>query len=221
MKDADDIEAELQKAMDEAEAAIGKSNEAIESRGPGPGPKLAAHEFGEGRSPEVIVREMVAEAMADERASWQGKVDAAQAEAQANYEKLLRSMAEFANYKRRSTSDVEQRVHSALGRLLEDFLPLGDNLSRAKSAVQGDERILEGIAMVEQSFFGALAKHDIAPVLALGCSFNPEIHEAVAQQPNDAEYGVIVEEFEKGYTWRGKLLRPARVVVSMGKPETE
>ena len=234
--DADDVEAELKKAMAQAEAAIDKSNEAIENRtqntdGPWRQTNLTikvSHDNETAEEAQKRVDQMIQIVREEERATWadeqkrlQLSLTEAQAAADFSKDKLLRSMAEFENYKRRAVSDVEQRIHSALGRLLEDFLPIGDNLARAKSVAQANEKILEGIAMVEQSFFGALAKHDIAPVLALGCSFNPEVHEAIAQQPNAAERGMIVEEFEKGYTWRDKLLRPARVVVSMGKPETE
>lgn len=213
MNDADDLEAELQKAMSEAEEAIDKTTEAIENRTATPS-RFGSEASKPERDPAEIVRELVAEAMADERASWEARL-------KAERDKLLRSMAEFENYKRRATRETDERIQAALGRLLEDFLPLGDNLSRAKTAAQGDAQILDGITIVEQAFFGALAKHEIAPVLALGCSFNPEIHDALAQQVNDQERGIIVEEFEKGYTWRGRLLRPAKVVVSMGKKEEE
>jgi len=131
-------------------------------------------------------------------------------------------MAEFENYKRRSQKDVDERIRSALGRLLEDFLPLGDNLHRAKEAAQGAPQIADGITMVEQAFFTALAKHDIAPVLALGCTFDPAVHEAIAQQPStEREAGLIIGEVEKGYLWKGNLLRAARVVVSTGEPKDE
>jgi len=211
LNDADDLETELQKAMSEAEAAIDKSTDAIENRTPSP-TRFGSEASRPERDPAEIVREMVAEAMAEERASWEAKLTAER-------DKLLRSMAEFENYKRRATRETDNRIQAALGRLLEDFLPLGDNLSRAKSAVQSDPQILEGISIVEQSFYSALAKHEIVPVLALGCSFNPKVHEAIAQLVTDQESGLVVEEFEKGYTWRGNLLRPAKVVVSSGKLE--
>lgn len=156
--------------------------------------------------------ELVNERMAAERAEWRAKLAAAE-------EKSLRSMSEFESYKRRSQRETDHHAHDIIGRLLEDFLPLGDNLSRAKEAAKGDLQILEGLTIVEQSFYGALSKHDIAPVLALGCSFDTKIHEAIARQITDQESGLVVEELEKGYTWRGRLVRPAKVVVSMKRKE--
>lgn len=234
------LDIDLKKAMADAEAAIDKSADPTHARGIHRKKSYRFTGSGSSRLPtedplsksEVatavgdIVREAVESAIADERVAAgeslriiSSKLEASEAEVTAGKQELLRMMAEFENYKRRGEKEVDTRVHSVLGRLLEDFLPLGDNLSRAKLAVQGDLAILEGITMVEQAFYGALAKHDIAPVLSLGCSFDPAVHQAVAKEVTDQEPGLVVDEFEKGYTWRGRLMRPAKVVVSAAKEE--
>ena len=229
---ADDLEEELEKAMAEAEAAIERTGEAIENRSPNrfkEQTKLTVELTPDDETMEQAqktVQEMIQIVRDEERATWADErkrleLAVTEAKSQADFanDKLLRSMAEFENYKRRALKETDQRIQDALGRLLGDFLPLGDNLSRAKGIVSGDPSMLAGLTMLEQSFFSALAKHEIVPVPALGCSFNPEVHEAIAQKITDKDVGVIVEEFEKGYTWRDRLLRPARVVVSMGKGE--
>jgi len=145
---------------------------------------------------------------------------AAAAEAAALKDKWLRAVADHENYKKRVKRDIDDAVHRAVQGLLGSFLPVGDNLERALSVIPEDtsEKIaplIKGIEMVRQEFFSALAKQGIKPIPSVGTPFDPNVHEAL-QQADSEEYapGVVMMEYEKGYTRGDKLLRPARVIVA-------
>lgn len=160
-----------------------------------------------------IIREMVTEAWEKEKSDWQAKLDAAEALTVELKDGLVRCTADFENHKRRAAEMEEVKIRNAIGGLLEDFLPLGDNLDRAAAAAGGDAKIYEGIAMVRVAFTRAITKHGIEIIDTVGI-FNPEIHEAVGTEETDHGAGVILHVFEQGYTWRGRLLKPAKVIVS-------
>lgn len=209
----DNLEEELQEAMGEAEAAIENTAKIIEDRSP--------NRFEDAATPseriatEKSAREMSADTMLDERKRWQLEISEARAAADLANNKFKHLTAEFENYKRNTTRETEQAIQDAIANILRDILPLGDNLSRAKRVASEDEKMLEGITMLERAFFIALKKNDINLIPALGCRFDSKVHEAIDRRIADVEPGIIVEEFEKGYTWRSRLLRPARVIVSM------
>ncbi len=130
-------------------------------------------------------------------------------------DKWLRAVADNENLKKRMRRDAGDSKQRALQSLLGDFLPVADNLERAMEAAQGNEQIIQGIKMVTQVFMGALAKHGITPVDAVGQPFDPAIHDALQQfdSPDHAP-GAIIQEFEKGFVRDGRLIRPARVIVA-------
>lgn len=144
-------------------------------------------------------------------------LEEARAENEALRDKWLRAVADHDNYKKRVKRDIDDAVHRAVQTLLSSFLPVGDNLERAMSAVPKDvdENLLKGLDMVRQEFYGALGKHGIKPVPAVGQPFDPNVHDAL-QQVDSPDYapGVVVMEYEKGYMRGEKLLRPARVIVA-------
>lgn len=131
-------------------------------------------------------------------------------------DRWLRAVADHENHKKRSKREMDEAVQRGVQKLLNDFLPVADNLERAlEAAANRDEKISEGIAMVKQVFLGALDKNGIVPVPGVGARFDPAHHDAMQQVPSD-EYapGHVVMVFEGGYTRHGRLLRPAKVIVS-------
>lgn len=223
MTDEDNLDPELTAAIEQATDANRQAEQALEScdsQSHEAGPVTAAPDSSPSKSDELL-RMMVVEAMEDQKGEWEAKLDTVKAEAADYKDKFLRLAAEFENHKKRSAREVENKIQKELERLLADFLPMGDNLARAKHSAQGSQEILEGISIIEHSFFSALAKHDIAPVLSLGCEFDSQIHDALSQREDESPKGTIVEEFEKGYLWRGRLLKAARVIVSAGPAKEE
>ncbi len=127
--------------------------------------------------------------------------------------------AEFENFKKRAIkerSDVQKFGWESLAR---ELLQTIDNLERALSHIplDTDQTLAEGIKMVLNHFKGALQKQGVQQIESLDKNFDPNLHEAVAQENSEHPAGVILKEHSKGYTLHGRLLRPAQVIVSDGQ----
>jgi len=130
-------------------------------------------------------------------------------------DKWLRQVAENDNQKKRTRREVDDAVLRNSQRLLGDFLPTVDNLSRALDTAKSQDDIAKGIEMVLDQFLKALAKHGIEPVPGVGCAFDPAFHEALQQVPSkDYPPGTVVIVYEQGFRRGDKLLRAARVVIA-------
>ena len=153
---------------------------------------------------------------ASDEGSIEEQLKKAQADAEVLRDKWLRSLADFDNFRKRTKREIEEAVLRALQGVLEDILPVGDNLERAlESAGDREDQLVTGIRMVRHVFLSALEKHGIKPMGKVGAVFDPNFHDALAQV-DSAEYppGVITLVHETGFTRHDKLLRPAKVVVS-------
>ena len=136
------------------------------------------------------------------------------------HDRLLRTAAEFDNFKKRAQKEKEDVQKFGVERLLKDFLPVLDNLERALDhAEQHDpKQVIEGVKLVQKLFETTLAKHGVTGFSAVGKAFDPSVHEALMQQESDAAPGTVVSEMAKGYKLHDRLVRPAAVVVA--KPRT-
>jgi molecular chaperone GrpE len=134
---------------------------------------------------------------------------------------LLRSRAEFDNYRKRVAREAEQARLRAAESLLRDLLPVVDNLELAvQHADEGAGSLAEGIRMVVRQFHDVLRRAGVEPISAVGETFDPSVHEAVMQAPSaEVAPNTVAQEFQKGYRLGEYVLRPARVVVSSGGPE--
>ncbi len=154
---------------------------------------------------------------------------AAKAEAAANYDKFMRSVADLENFRRRAVREKDELRTLATGRVLEDIFPVLDNLALAVAAAHQPNADLKslvgGVEMVLNQLKSALASHglkDISP--AVGQPFDPHQHEAISHLPNPkVKEEHVVNVVRTGYSLNGRLLRPAAVVVSSGatKPGAE
>lgn len=136
-------------------------------------------------------------------------------------ERYLRLAADFDNFRKRALKDREEAHHFGHQALVRDLLPTVDNLERAvehaRQATDGApaSSLLEGVELVLRELHAVLAKHGVEAIEALGKPFDPAVHEAMAQVPDPTRPpNTVVEVFQRGYQLRGRLLRPARVVVS-------
>ncbi|MGD8374534.1 MAG: nucleotide exchange factor GrpE [Acidobacteriota bacterium] len=138
-------------------------------------------------------------------------------------ERHLRLRADFENYRRRMAKEVEENRLRAEERLVGDLLPVLDNLDRAlgEPATAPEDPFREGVRMIRRQLLETLERAGLAPVEAEGCPFDPSVHEAVAREEReDLPAGSVAEEMLRGYTFRGRLLRPSMVKVSFGtEPE--
>lgn len=134
-------------------------------------------------------------------------------------ENALRAQADAQNARRRAEQDVEKAHKFGLERMVNDLLPVVDNLERALSAIDASNEALapvaEGIQLTLKSFIDSLARHHVVAVDPQGAPFDPQLHQAVSAVPNpDVEPNTVLNVFQKGYTLHGRLVRPAMVVVS-------
>jgi molecular chaperone GrpE len=140
----------------------------------------------------------------------------AQAEAQANRDAQLRALAELENVRKRAQRDIESAHRFALERFAGELLPVRDSLELALQAGATDPKaLLAGIEATVKLLGKALEKVGIARIDPAGASFDPALHEAVLAQPSaEVPEGSVLQVLQSGYQLNGRLLRPARVIVS-------
>jgi molecular chaperone GrpE len=136
------------------------------------------------------------------------------------YDQLLRKTAEFDNYRKRTDRERVQLSEAAAADLLQELLPLVDDLERALKADPGGESteaIRRGVELIHKQLMETLRKRGVKPIEALGADFDPHFHMAISHEPADGRReGEVVEEFRRGYTLGDRLLRPAMVKVAKG-----
>ena len=133
------------------------------------------------------------------------------------YDRLLRKTAEFDNYRKRTDRERLQLSDAVAADLLQELLPLVDDMERALRAEGSDERIRKGVELIHKQLLEILRKRGVRPIEALGADFDPHYHMAVAHEPaNDRRDGEVIEEFRRGYMLGDRLLRPAMVKVAKG-----
>jgi molecular chaperone GrpE len=133
-------------------------------------------------------------------------------------DQLQRTRAEFANYQKRSKAQADADRGYMVGALALDVLSVLDNFERALDAARAANApaIVEGLDMVHRQMLSALAKHGVEPIAVVGQPFDPNQHEAVMQQPDASKpEGTVVAELARGYKLRDRVLRPAKVAVSV------
>ena len=147
---------------------------------------------------------------------------AARAEATANYDRYLRSVAELDNYRKRTVKMRSEAREETLRDVLLQIAPILDNLRRALSQETEDGAALKhGVELISGQFSEVLKGYGLAEIAAAGEPFDPNLHEALAEVPSDdCEPGTVMEEMEKGYTLNDRVVRPSRVVVSKVSEES-
>ncbi|MBR1581348.1 MAG: nucleotide exchange factor GrpE [Selenomonadaceae bacterium] len=135
-------------------------------------------------------------------------------------DRFMRLRAEFDNYRKRTTKEKTELAATVEQSFLKDLLPLLDNLSRAsKAAETADETVdvetlRKGIEMIKSDAMAAMGKHGLEPIETEGKMFDPNFHQAVGRIADpDKEDGMIAAEFQRGYTARGRVIRPSMVQV--------
>ena len=141
-------------------------------------------------------------------------------------DKLLRSLAENDNLRKRHDKEIEDNSKYAIKNLSYSLLNVADNLQRALESIPNSEasglddnvikNLVIGIKAVEKELIDSLEKHGVKRFDSINQKFNPDIHQAVSKLHNEKVDGTIVEEMQKGFKIGDRLLRPAMVVVSMG-----
>jgi molecular chaperone GrpE len=135
-------------------------------------------------------------------------------------DRLLRTAADFDNYKKRAAREREEYVRLANERLVKELLPILDDLERALAAVREHEEatVEEGVRLVHRSLASLLERNGVKEIDTDG-KFDPHVHEALLSQPSEAEEGSVIDVVQKGYTLGDRVVRPARVVIAAALPD--
>ncbi len=165
-----------------------------------------------------VAEKEAAEVVLDDLESLRKRVETAERERDQFLGLLQRTRADFENYQKRIQRDLVQERRYAAGPLALDLLPAIDNLERAVAAAkQAGETgpLVQGVVMVQQQVLELLRRYGITGIEAEGQAFDPNLHQAVMQQPAaDKAPNTVLQVHEQGFMIHDRVLRPARVVVS-------
>lgn len=160
-----------------------------------------------------------------EIASLRQQLETKDQEAKSNHDRFLRQVAELENFKKRMARERDEAIRFANEALIKELLPVVDNLERAVAHAVGGgngKLLVEGVEMVLRGFLDVLGKYGVSPLEAVGQTFDPSRHEAMAQVESDSQApNTIVAEHQRGYLLHQRLLRPALVTVSKSSKTNE
>jgi len=131
----------------------------------------------------------------------------------------LRSQADFDNYKKRAAREKEDAVKYANSSLLQRLVSILDNFELGLAAAKTDSAqspIYSGMVLVQKQLNDLLEENGLQAIEAEGKKFDPNLHEAIAHEPSRSPEGTVIRQARRGYRFKDRLLRPARVVVSSG-----
>ena len=131
----------------------------------------------------------------------------------------LRSQADFENYKKRAAREKEDAVKYANSSLLQRLVSILDNFELGLAAAKSEGKqspIYSGMVLVQKQLNDLLEENGLQTIEAEGKKFDPNMHEAIAHEPGDVPEGTVIRQARRGYRFKDRLLRPARVVVSSG-----
>jgi molecular chaperone GrpE len=149
------------------------------------------------------------------------EIKEAKKQAEANYDKYLRSLADLENVKRRAEKEKSDTIKFCLESLLKDLLPVLDSFDKAMSCAVNESAesdwlaFYQGVELVKKQLSETVAQHGLVAIEAVGAKFDPNLHQAIKKVDADVEEEQVDEEYSKGYTLNGRLVRPAMVSVAI------
>jgi molecular chaperone GrpE len=155
-------------------------------------------------------------AAAKDAASPEAELEKVRAERAAYLDRLARLQAEFDNFRKRNAKEQQEYREYALAEALKQLLPILDSLDRAvKTDAASLQDFQSGIELIDKQFHDALAKLGVQPIVTEGAAFDPNLHQAVQMvDTDDAEDNHVLDELQRGYKLKDRLLRPAMVRVA-------
>jgi molecular chaperone GrpE len=171
------------------------------------------------RQDDANAAQQETEAASAEQDPVQRELEELRKQADENYQRFLRTQADFDNFRRRARQEKEDFVKYASLKLIEQLLPVIDNFERALSSSKENkdfDSLVKGLDMTFRQLDQVLVQEGLRPIESVGQPFNPEIHQAIMQvESEEHEEGIVVEELQKGYMLKDKVIRPAMVKVSV------
>lgn len=162
------------------------------------------------------------EVAVDEKDSIQSKLEEKVADLESEkgelHDKFLRLFAEFENFKKRTIKEKLEMMQTAAQDTLAALLPVLDDFDRAKKASDdpsSEDHFTEGVQLVYQKLYNVLSQRGLTTMESIGMDFDPDLHEAITEIPAPTEEmkGKVIDEIEKGYKLKDKIIRHAKVVV--------
>ena len=145
---------------------------------------------------------------------------AAKQEAAASYDRYTRAVADLENFRKRTLREKEELRQFAASGLMEDVIPILDNLGLGMAAAKQQtdvKSIVEGVTLVLEQLKTTLTRHGLKEINPAGQKFNPNFHECIAHLPSaDVAEEHVMQVVRLGYSLNGRLVRPASVIVSSG-----
>tara|TARA_B000000532_G_scaffold58104_1_gene45445 strand:+ start:1661 stop:2173 length:513 start_codon:yes stop_codon:yes gene_type:complete len=131
-------------------------------------------------------------------------------------DKHMRLLAEFDNYKKRKINEIEKLIKYEGFDFFKSILPILDDIDRTLNLkdVIKNKSIYDGFSMIKSKILNLLESKEISTYNSLNESFNPDFHEAIMMKKTKKDSNIIIEEYEKGYMYKDKVLRHAKVIVS-------
>lgn len=166
---------------------------------------------------ETVKEETAEETEENEEVSQEDELLSLKEQVEESENKYLKLYAEFENFKRRNRQEAELNSKYKDQKFAENLLPVLDNLERALAIDGTDESFIalnKGVEMVYKNLVETLEKHDVKAIDALNQPFDPNFHQAVMTEASDSESDIVIEEFQKGYILKDRVIRPTMVKVS-------
>ena len=144
-------------------------------------------------------------------------LDELRREKEAIQDRLLRTAAEFDNYRKRVDRERRDLADYTAADMVSEMLPIVDNLERALAAAAEADPLRKGVELTLKQMLDLLRKRGVKAIEALGADFDPNFHQAVIHEPSsEHREGEVIEELQRGYLLGDRLLRPAMVKVAKG-----
>ncbi len=153
----------------------------------------------------------------NELSTLQKELEESQAKAEEYYQHMQRLKAEFDNFRKRTQKEKEEAAKYASERMILSLLPVLDNFERAVESSRNNkdfESLSQGIEMILRQFHKVLEDEGLKTIEAVSQEFDPNLHEALLREESDQGENFVLEELQKGYYLKDKVLRPSRVKVS-------
>ena len=170
--------------------------------------------------PKDLTEEQEAQAKAAEAETEESALAKLQGDMERFKDLALRSEADLQNFRKRAAREKEDALKYANATFLDRLIPIVDNFDMGLTAARSDKNsaILAGLEMVAKQFQDFLTETGVQSIDAVGQKFDPNLHEALAQETSsEVPEGVVLRQLRKGYKLKDRLLRPANVIVSKGK----
>lgn len=174
--------------------------------------KTSEKEIDQSEQPEVSADNSI-----QEIEQLQEQLKTAEEEAASLKDSILRTHAEMDNLRKRTERQVADAHKFGIEKFATSLLDVMDNLERALGVEEGNEAaVREGIQLTLNSWHEMMKKFEVERIDAVGTAFDPHLHEALSQMPSDEPEGTVIAQHVAGYSLHGRLIRPAKVLVSSG-----